>query len=398
MGSPTEKARRVPAASAASGVVVGLGSTQAVCSWLPSAMRRMVCDPDPMAGSDNDSAPFGNGAVRFRPDLSGPGELNELFRSLPGLGPVMEKIRSLAGVDVPILIEGEPGTGVEFVAQELHGLSPRCRRPFVVVPWPAPAESTLAMQLFGGEIMASPHVMERQPGVFEHAAGGTVFVEEIRDIPYSLQIQLARLLTTRQIFRPGQAKPHRVDVRFTCATRFNLVQEAAEGRFYTDLLYKIRVAQIQLPALRDRLVDIPPLSAFYLRQCRLLPDKPLPVLSDEAMSLLLGYSWPGNMTELQSVIESAALRCAGAVVTPADLPQEIQAPGLGGGAFSPGSGQTEKDRFQAAMGAARGNRTLAARLLGISRATLYRRLKELGLAVRGEDVEGVSGDAPPRQS
>ncbi len=339
-----------------------------------------------MANSDENATPFPSGTDRLRSDLSGTGELNDLLRGLPGMQSVMESIRNLAGVDVPVLIEGEPGTAVDFVAQEIHGLSPRRHQPFIVVPWAALPESALANRFFGYEPRAVTSATESQAGLFESADGGTVFFEEIRDVPYGFQIQLARVLKTQEINRIGHSRPQRVSIRFICATRFNLVHAVAEGRFHDDLLYRIRVAHISLPPLREQLIDIPSITAFHLRQCRLLPDKPPPVLSDEAMGMLLGYQWPGNMTELQSVIESAALRCVGSVITPADFPQEIRTSGMVCTAPCSGAVQTPKGRFQAAMAASRGNRTLAARLLGISRATLYRRLKEFGIPVRGEDV------------
>ncbi len=310
---------------------------------------------------------------------SGPADADnadELLRGLPGMRAVMAAIRDLARLDVPVLIEGEPGTGVEFVAQEIHRLSPRSSGPFYTVSCAAMAEPTLRSQLWGYARGAFADTVEDRPGVFELAEGGTVFIEEVRDIPGSLQVLLARMLKTHAVTRLGESVPRHVNARLICATQYNLIQEAAEGRVALDLLYKIRVAQISVAPLRERRVDIPLLTAFHLRKSRLMPEKPIPGVSDEAMRLLLDYSWPGNLTELQSAIEFAALRCAGPALAPADLPAEIVSPGLTG-PLSARPGQTEKDRYLAAMAAAKGNRTVAARLLGVSRATLYRRLKEL---------------------
>lgn len=312
-----------------------------------------------------------------QPEGSG---LDGLLRSLPGMHAVMDRIRDFAEIDVPILIEGEPGTGIEFVAQEIHTLSRRRSRPFVAVPCATIPESTLTTHLIGHERKSVTDASEDRPSLFESADEGTVFFEEIWSVPQNLQIQLARILKTHEITRLGQSQPRRVDFRLICGTRFNLSQEAAEGRFHPDLLYKIRVAQIRIPPLRERLVDLPPLMTFFLRESRLALDKPSPALSDEATRLLLAYAWPGNMTELQSAIEFAALRCAGPAITAMDLPAEIRTRGSTGAAQA-GPGQTEKDRFAAAMVAAKGNRTLAARLLGISRATLYRRLKDLDITL-----------------
>lgn len=342
-----------------------------------------VLDTGQMVTPEQNAARFHGAMNAHRGVPPETGGLDVLLRNLPGMQAVLQRIRDVAMVDVPVLIEGETGTGVDFVAHELHALSPRRLRPFIMVPCSGVPEAGLASQLWGHERRSVGDPSEEHPGLFESAEGGTVFLEEVRDLPHHLQIQLARMLKTHEIMPVGQPQPRRVNVRLICATRFNLVQEAAEGRFHPDLLYKIRVAQIRLPPLRERLVDIPPLTTFFLRQCRLMPDKPLPGLSDEAMGILLGYSWPGNMTELQSAIEFAALRCAGLTITAADLPVEVCSSGKASVSFTVGPGQTEKDRFQAAMAAAKGNRTLAARLLGISRATFYRRLRELGFATRG---------------
>ncbi len=303
---------------------------------------------------------------------------DELLRGLPGMQGVMEGVRDLARVEVPVLIEGEPGTGVEFVAQEIHRLSSRSSGPFYTVSCASVAEPTLRSQLWGYARGAFADTVEDRPGVFELADGGTVFLEEVRDVPAGLQVLLARMLKTHEVTRLGESVPRRVNARLICATQYNLIQEAAEGRVSLDLLYRIRIAQVRLAPLRERRVDIPLLTAFHLRKSRLAPDKPIPGVSDEAMRVLLDYSWPGNMVELQSAIEFAALRCTGPAIMAADLPAEIASPGLAGG-LSARPGQTEKDRYLAAMAAAKGNRTVAARLLGVSRATLYRRLKELNI-------------------
>ncbi len=322
----------------------------------------------------------GSGGDRGTPPSEASG-LNDLLRSLPGMRRIVERIRNLAELDVPILIEGEPGTGVEFVAQEIHVLSHRRDQPFVSIPCVAVPELTLATQLWGYGRGFTATTTEDHPGLLESADGGTVFFDEIRDVPHNLQVRLTRMMKTHEITRLGQSQSRRVNVRVICATKFNLMQEAAEGHFLADLLYLIRVAQIRVPPLRERAVDVPPLIAFFLAQSRRLPDKPSASLSDEAMRMLLAYSWPGNIAELQSAIEFAALSCTGRTIASGDLPLEIRA--FGTKVTLPVSPeQTEKDRFLAAIGAASGNRTRAARMLGISRATLYRRLKDLGIPTR----------------
>lgn len=329
----------------------------------------------------NATGPHGKSAPSCAsgPDTKG---LHEVLRHLAGMRNIVQAIRNLALVDVPVLIEGETGTEIDFVAHEIHNLSSRRAHPFILASCAGITESGSASQFWGSENRTSIAQVQDNLSVFEQAQGGTVFLEEVHDIPFRQQAQLARMIRTHEITLAGQAQPRRVNVRLICGTRFNLVQEAAAGGFNSDLLYKIRVGQIRLPPLRERPIDIFPLTQFYLRQCPLRPDRPLPSLSDEATGAMLAYPWPGNLTELQSAIEFAALRCKGSTIIADDLPDEILAVAKG---VKPTAGdpvQTERKRLQAAMQAAKGNRTLAARILGISRATLYRRLKYLGIATR----------------
>lgn len=288
----------------------------------------------------------------------------------------MERVRALAGLDVPILIEGEAGTGVEFVAREIHALSPRRGERFVAISCIGVPHAALNGLLLGHAPLKDEP--EDRPGLFESAEGGTVFIEEICDVPLDLQLKLVRMLNTREVNRIGDSRPRRVNVRLICGTHFDLNRAAGEGRLRPDLLYKIRVAQVRLPALRERVEDLPPLIAYFLHESRLIPDHPPPSLSDEAMGLLLAHDWPGNMLELQSAIEYAVLHCGGALISKAGLPPELR----GSGPRSSPE-QSERARFETALRTARNNRTQAARLLGISRATLYRRLKELGITERG---------------
>jgi len=294
----------------------------------------------------------------------------------------METVRDLAQIEASVLIEGEGGTGKEFVAREIHRLSSRRSEPFTVVPRGVVDATTLRNQLFGHARGALPEATEDRPGLFELGNNGTVFFEEIHDIPSRLQVQIARTLGSQEVTRLGESTSRTVNIRLICATCFDLIREAGEGHFHLDLFYKIRVAHIRLLPLRERRVDIPLLARFYLERCCLLTNTPAYNVHDDAMRILLDYSWPGNMAELQSAIEFATLKCKHRAITVEDLPPEILTTKREIGPRSTGATQSQKDRFLAAINAAGGNRTLAARFLGISRATLYRRLKELGIGGR----------------
>lgn len=289
---------------------------------------------------------------------------------------VYQQIRDLARVDTTVLIEGETGTGKELVARAIHVASHRQHKPFIAVNSAGLTESLLASQLFGHRRGAFTGAVADQQGLFEAANGGTLFLDEIGDIPASLQISLLRVLQEREIMRLGESRPRKIDVRFLAATHRNLLADIEAGNFRADLLYRIRVARIHLPALRERRQDLPLLLSSFLSQCRITIGKPVEDVSHAAMERLLKYAWPGNVRELRSAIEFAVIHCRGPIIQVEDLPPECRtAPALSFlGSETP---DDEKQRLLAALAQARGNRTIAARLLGMSRATFYRRLASL---------------------
>jgi DNA-binding NtrC family response regulator len=302
------------------------------------------------------------------------------FRDLIGksgrMAQVYELIGAVARVDSTVLIEGETGTGKELVARALHAASHRADKPFIAVNSAGLTDSLLASQLFGHKRGAFTGALADHKGVFEAAHGGTIFLDEIGDVPLNVQTSLLRVLQEREITRLGESKPRKIDVRVVAATHHNLADDVAKGRFRSDLLYRIRVARIQLPPLRERREDVPLLARAFLAQSSAASDKPVHTLSNDAMRVLLGYAWPGNVRELKSAIEFAVIRCQGTEIHADDLPPELiaseQPP------FPPGDDSgDETQRLLAALRYAKGKRTVAARLLGISRATLYRRLTEL---------------------
>ena len=292
---------------------------------------------------------------------------------------IYQQIRDIARVDATVLIEGATGTGKELVARAIHSSSHRRDKAFIAVNCAGLTESLLGSQLFGHKRGAFTGAVEDHQGLFEAANGGTLFLDEIGDIPMTVQNQLLRVLQEREIIRLGESKPRKIDVRVLAATHRTLTDEVVKGNFRSDLLYRIRVARILLPPLSQRREDIPLLAASFLAQFASASGKPVKELSLDALRLLSQYDWPGNVRELKSAIEYAVIGCQGGVVQEDDLPPEIHPSAE---AFSELSGEpmSEEARFRQALHSAGGNRAKAARLLGISRATFYRRLTDLKIS------------------
>lgn len=307
-------------------------------------------------------------------------QLNEKtqFQNLIGKSQLMAQlygqIRDVAKVDATVLIEGETGTGKELVARAIHLSSPRKTGPFIAVNCAGLTDALLGSQLFGHKKGAFTGAVDHQQGFFEAANGGTLFLDEIGDISPAVQTNLLRVLQEREIIRLGESRPRKVDVRVLAATHHNLSQDVANGVFRADLLYRIRVARIHLPSLRNRREDIPLLVASFLGQCCAVTGKPVDRVSPEAMQALTNYAWPGNVRELKSAIESGVISCKETTIRIDDLPPEVFDSLVPQMPFE--APQDEKARLLAALNQAKGNRTMAARLLGVSRATLYRRLTE----------------------
>ena len=307
---------------------------------------------------------------------------HDLLGKSSGMQLVYQRIRDVARVDATVLIEGETGTGKELVARAIHSSSHRKDRPFVAVNCAGLTDSLLGSQLFGHKRGAFTGAVEDHQGLFEAANGGTLFLDEIGDIPMTVQNQLLRVLQEREILRLGDSKPRKIDVRVLAATHRTLGDEVTKGNFRSDLLYRIRVARILLPPLRQRREDIPMLAASFLAQSATASSTPVKELSLEALRLLSEYDWPGNVRELKSAIEFAVIGCTSGVVQEEDLPPEVHPSLEGLDAISSASTTDEKTRLEQALVRAGGNRAKAARLLGVSRATFYRRLADLNIPPR----------------
>ena len=288
---------------------------------------------------------------------------------------VFQVIRDVAAVDATVLIEGETGTGKELVAHAVHQASPRHDQPFIVVNAAGLSDSLINSQLFGHKKGAFTDAVSDQQGFFEAADGGTIFLDEIGDIPMNTQTRILRALEQKEVTRIGETKPRKVDVRILAATNKDLSAEVALGHFRLDLLYRLRVARVRLPPLRERREDIPLLVETFLQQARPAAGKTVTEVDQDAMRAMVDYRWPGNVRELKNAIAFAVIHCKDSVVRARDLPPELLAAPSRLMARGDGARDTERERILRALESTGGQRGEAAKLLGIGRATLYRRMQ-----------------------
>lgn len=317
--------------------------------------------------------------VRLREQIDKRYGLESFVGDSPAMAHVLETIRQVAPSRATILISGESGTGKELAAHAIHRLSPRHRGPFVAVHCAALSPQLLESELFGHEKGAFTGAGERRIGRFEQAAGGTLFLDEIGEIDAATQVKILRVLGERVFERVGGNKALTTDVRLLTATNRDLAEMVAAGQFREDLFFRLNVVQLHLPPLRDRREDIPLLAVHFLRAAAKENDKPFRELTSEALKALAGYDWPGNVRELRAALEHGVVMASGPKITLRDLPTAIRA--AAGGAPPRGPlplnlGDTELSLIRRALAECRGNRTLAAAKLGISRRTLHRKLRE----------------------
>ncbi len=311
-------------------------------------------------------------------------EFHDMIGKCQPMQDVYLQIRNLSQVESTVVIEGETGTGKELVARALHDSSPRQDKPFLAVNCAGLTESLLGSQLFGHKKGAFTGANSDHRGFFESAHGGTIFLDEIGDMPSPVQTSLLRVLQEKEITRLGESQPRKVDVRIICATHHDLQEQVAQHAFRADLLYRIRVGRIHLPPLRERQEDIPLLIWAFVSQCRKAMGKLfVQDVSPDALQRLARYPWPGNIRELKSVIEYAVLQCEGDTIQPRHFPPELlESPGTALPASETTTNTSVKDRKRivGALKETKGNRARAAQLLGISRATFYRWLDDLDIS------------------
>ncbi|HEX2628069.1 MAG TPA: sigma-54 dependent transcriptional regulator [Chitinophagaceae bacterium] len=295
---------------------------------------------------------------------------------------VMEYARIVAPTETSVLLLGESGTGKERVADCIHALSSRSNKPFIKVNCAALPASLIESELFGHEKGSFTGAVEKRIGKFEQADGGTVLLDEIGEMPFEIQVKLLRVLQEREIERIGGRSPIKLDVRVIAATNRILEKEIAEGRFRIDLYYRLNVFPIHLPSLRDRKEDIPLLAYHFIDQFSQKTGKKIVGLSDESFEQLLNYNWPGNIRELEHLIERSVLLAKGNTIREIPLPgnNTIQTSGIS--AEIKTIDQNEREHILAVLRKCKGKifgPGGAAELLGIKVSTLNSRIKKLGI-------------------
>ncbi len=309
--------------------------------------------------------------VSLRQQLDAKFGMENIIGESPAMQEIFEVVQQVAPTRATVLLQGESGTGKELVAKAIHQLSPRARQPLVVVHCAALAPTLLESELFGHEKGAFTGAHERRIGRFEQAQGGTLFLDEIGEIDATIQIKLLRFLGERTFERVGSNKTLTADVRLIAASNKNLEDLVKTGVFREDLIFRLRVVEIRLPALRERAGDIPLLAQNFLREFALENGKPVSGFTADALELLMNWPWPGNVRELRTAIEHAVVLCRGEKVAARDLPPSVRA-GAGAASATPQATgllarneltvkEAEKQLIVRAWKETKGNRTLAAK-------------------------------------
>ena len=313
--------------------------------------------------------------------------LDEGYHGLIGKSVPMQRlfelIESVAETKAPVMIHGQSGSGKELVARAVHDASERKDKPYIQINCTALNENLLESELFGHIKGAFTGADRTRIGRFEAAHEGTIFLDEIGDIPLSTQIKLLRVLEENKIERVGDHRTIPIDVRIITATNKNLEKLVSTGLFREDLFFRINVFPMYCPQLVERRDDIPLIVAYFIRQNALSSGKMITGVSPDAMELLMAHAWPGNVRELRNVIEYAFVLCPGGWIEMKHLPPKfIEKGGSVSGAFERKSGDDrEKEKLIQALSKTHGNRSATAKLLGVSRVTVWKRMKKYGVRV-----------------
>ncbi len=320
--------------------------------------------------------------VSLRQQLDAKFGMENIVGESSAMKEVFEVIQQVAPTRASVLLQGESGTGKELVAKAIHQLSPRAGQPLVVVHCAALAPTLLESELFGHEKGAFTGAHERRIGRFEQAQGGTLFLDEIGEIDATIQVKLLRFLGERTFERVGSNKTLSADVRLIAATNKNLEDLVKAGAFREDLFFRLRVVEIHLPQLRERTGDIPLLAQNFLREFARENNKTINDFTADALEMLMNYSWPGNVRELRTAIEHAVVLCRGEKISARDLPPSVRG-SVVAAATDPARllarndltvKEAEKQLIVRALKETKGNRTLAAKKIGMSRRTFHRKL------------------------
>ena len=315
-----------------------------------------------------------------------PRRFEQIIGKSPALESVLEQVEQVAPTDSTVLIQGETGTGKELIARAIHNLSARCGRPFIKLNCAAIPFDLLESELFGHERGAFTGAIAQKVGRFELADKGTLFLDEVGDIPPALQPKLLRVLQEQEFERLGSTRTQQVNIRLVAATNRNLAEMVKRNEFRSDLYYRLNVFPIPLPPLRARRDDIPALVEHFVELYSRRMDKPIDHIAPDTMSALASYPWPGNIRELQNFIERSVIVTSGNVLQPplATLQSSTGAESLGAVTLE----DAERDHIRKILEQTRwvvaGPNGAAARL-GIKRSTLYFRMQKLGISRSNRD-------------
>ena len=315
-----------------------------------------------------------------------PRRFEQIIGNSDALESVLEQVEQVAPTDSTVLIQGETGTGKELIARAVHNLSSRYGRPFIKLNCAAIPFDLLESELFGHEKGAFTGAIAQKIGRFEMADKGTLFLDEVGDIPLPLQPKLLRVLQEQEFERLGSGRTHQVDVRLVAATHRNLVEMVKRNEFRSDLYYRLNVFPVPLPPLRERREDIPALVEHFVEIYARRMNKQIDHVSPETMSRLVSYQWPGNIRELQNFIERSVILTSGDVLQPplATLKSDVESESLGATTLE----DAERDHIRKILEQTRwvvsGPNGAAARL-GMKRSTLYFRMQKLGISRSNRD-------------
>lgn len=318
----------------------------------------------------------------FRRQLRSEDAFQGLIGGSAAMQQVFDLIENAARSDAPVIILGESGTGKELAAKAIHQLGERKKGPYVKVNCAALTESLLESELFGHVKGAYTGAYRSRAGRFEMAQGGDIFLDEIGDLPISTQVKLLRVLEEKVIERVGDSKSVPVDVRIISATNRNLPALVEKGSFRKDFYFRINVIPIYLPPLRERVQDIPLLAESFFRKIRLKNGKSIEGISNITMEVLMKYSWPGNIRELKSAFEYALVTCRDPLIQPHHLPPDIlkeESIAAEARAAAPSKQEIRKRQLVDALAQANGNQSIAAEILGVSRVTVWNRMKRFDI-------------------